>query len=106
MITEQELEDWIDERETQMSINNHVGYVRTEDVRLLIRKIREREWISIDTALPEPRVACLTFTSTGLIAIRKRNTHKFHEVFGNRVTHWMPISIPRQLSATAQESGK
>jgi hypothetical protein len=41
MITEQELEDWIDQRETQMSINNHVGYVRTEDVRLLISKIND-----------------------------------------------------------------
>ena len=45
MITEQELEDWIDERETQMAINSHVGYVRSEDVRLLMSKIR-REQIS------------------------------------------------------------
>jgi hypothetical protein len=27
MITEQELEDWIDQRETQMAINSYVGYV-------------------------------------------------------------------------------
>ena len=45
MITEQELEDWIDERETQMAINSHVGYVRSKDVRLLMSKIR-REQIS------------------------------------------------------------
>ena len=45
MITEQELEDWIDERETQMAINSYVGYVRSEDVRLLMSKIR-REQIS------------------------------------------------------------
>jgi hypothetical protein len=45
MITEHELEDWIDERETQMAINSHVGYVRSEDVRLLMSKIR-REQIS------------------------------------------------------------
>jgi hypothetical protein len=40
MITEQELEDWIDQRETQMAINSHVGYVRSEDVRLLMSKLR------------------------------------------------------------------
>ena len=42
MITEQELEDWIDQRETQMTINSYVGYVRSEDVRLLMSKIREK----------------------------------------------------------------
>jgi hypothetical protein len=42
MITEQELEDWIDQRETQMAINSYVGYVRSEDVRLLMSRIREQ----------------------------------------------------------------
>jgi hypothetical protein len=45
MITELELEDWIDERETQMAINSYVGYVRSEDVRLLMSKLR-RDQIS------------------------------------------------------------
>ena len=42
VFTEQELEDWIDQRETQMTINSYVGYVRSEDVRLLMSKIREK----------------------------------------------------------------
>ena len=102
-MTMQELEDWLDLHESPKEIGGIVCYVRSEDVRLLFSKIKEHEWISVNTALPEPRVDCLTFTNWGLIAVRRRNTHKFPEVHGNKVTHWMPIKIPKQLIALAQE---
>jgi hypothetical protein len=42
MITEQELEDWIDEHESPQSMQSNFMYIRSEDVRLLISKIREQ----------------------------------------------------------------
>jgi hypothetical protein len=41
-MTESEIQDWFDEHESPQSMQSNFMYIRSEEVRLLISKIREQ----------------------------------------------------------------